>query len=408
MRAASSGYKQTPRSTPACARRGSSVIGPADLPNASMGQDQHTHSGLLVQTARVMESLLHLVEEWVASQRCLESSSQPTRHCANIGGDGEYTREESAALSNLVFGAYERSLAHQYEVTARSGNFAHEVAFLSCLGTAIDATSAVLRRRRQETISSRGGVTALQHIPVRPCFFEAQELISLVQEDGGLLQTTDGGVARCAGEVSDCQRMKEGRVASTELRDTTNPAATSCSSCLETILRTAVEADTVSWILRLYTRCGVAISGSSEPHLRRLWGNSFEDIGTEVTSSQSPKERDDNLACLTATRELLADTLHSILYAQGWINGLFAGGVDGPSQTGHIGVGSGGDVMSATLDSPFGETVRLVLRRWNATEKNGREPVAIDQHAMSLLGTSADNGHLLKLAVSAERHRPEP
>lgn len=403
MHAASSRYEQPTVSTPNCAGQISPSAGLADLPNASMDQDQHGDGGLLVQAARVMESLLHLVEQWVASQGCPESlpSSQPTRRCTNIGGDGKYTREEGAALSNLVFGAYERSLAHQYGVTSRSGNVAHEVAFLSCMGVAIDVTSATLWKRRQETTSIRGGVAALQHMPVRPCFFGAQELISLVQEDEGLTQTSDGGGGQRYGEVGDCQRLQEGRVPPTELRDTINPAATSYSSCLETILRTAVEADTVSWILRLYTRCGVAISASAEPHRRCVGGNSFEDVGTEAASSQSPKERNDNLACFTATRELLADILHSILYAQGWINGLCVGGVDGPSQMGQVGVASDGDGMSGTLDSPFGETVRLVLRTWNATEESDRE-LAIDQHAMSLLGTSADNGNLLKLAVSVD------
>ena len=408
IRAASSRYKQQRTSTPTCAGRVSPLIGSADLPNASVDQDQHSYGGLLVQTARVMEGLLHLVEEWVTSQVGPDSLSQPTRQCANIGSDGKFTREEGVALSDLVFGAYERTLAHQYQVTVRSGNFAHDIAFLSCMGTAIDATSAALRRQRREITSSRGGMAALHHMSVRPCFFRDQELISLAQEDGGLIQTSDEAVGRRTGEVGDGQCMQEGRVASTKLRDTTNPAATSYSSCLETILRMAVEADTVSWILRLYTRCGVAISASAEPHRRCVGGNSFEDVETEVASLQSPKETDGNLACCTTTREMLADILHSFLYAQSWISGLCTGEIDGLSQMGQAGVGSGGDVMSGTLDSPFGETVRLVLRTWNATEGSSRETVAIDQHAISLLGTSADDGNLLKLAVSGEWQRPEP
>lgn len=398
--AASSGYKQPAVSTPICVRQLFPVVGSADLLNSSMDQDQHGDGGLLVQTARVMESLLQLVEEWVASQGCLDSQSQPARHCANIGGGGKYTREEGIALSDLVFGAYSRTLTHQYEVAARSENFAHGIAFLSCMGAAIDATSAALRRRQQETTGSRGGMAAIQHMAVRPSFFGAEELISLVQEDGGFGQASVEGVSRGAGEVGDCQRMQEERVASAELRDTTNPSTTSYSSCLETILRTAVEADTVSWVLKLYTRCGIAISASAEPHLHSAGGSSFDGVQTGVTSSQSPKEMDDNVACFTTTRELLADILHSFLYAQGWVNGVCTGGVDDPSQMGHVGGGSGGDVVGDGLNSPFGETVRLVLRSWSSTGEGVREPVALDQYATSLLGTSADNGNLLKLVVS--------
>lgn len=404
MHAASSVYNQPEISTPTCVERVSSLIGPADLPDASVEQDQHSDDGLLVETARVMESLLHLVEEWVASQGCLGSLSQPTRHCANIGGDGKYTREEGVALSDLVFGAYERSLAHQYELTARSGNFSHGIAFLSCMGAAIDATSAALRRRLEEATSSKDGMAALLHKSVRPFFFGAEERISLAQEDG-FVQTFDEDIDRGAGEASDCQGMQEERLASAELRDTVNPASASYTLCLETILKTAVETDTISWVLKLYARCEAAIYTSAEPHVHRMGGSGFDDVETEVTSSQSPTEVHDTLACFTTTRELLAEVLHSFLYAQGWINGLCAGGVDGLSQVDQVDAGSGvdgihPDATSASLDSPFGETVRLVLQSWNAAEESGRETMALDQHAISLLGTSADNGNLLKLAVS--------
>lgn len=309
----------------------SSPFGSADQPTSCQHARRDDDGGLILQCARVYENLLHTAEDWVSSRG---TALGPSFQAA---GRGFRDEEDGEFLADLVFTAYECTLRYQCNLIARSENLAHDMAFLSCLGAAVDAASSVLfhKRRREEGSASAGGQygrveSSSQLLHVRPSFVGAQEV--------------DRTSIDIPGETG------------------------TAASCLQTVLRVAVEADVVSWMLDLHARCG----------------------STEGFSG------DDGDACGATTRELLMEVLQSFLYAQGWVNGLCAHGADRPS---HKGDCSGGDDgMMSDRVSAFGDTMRLVIQSWTAS---GEEiPSPLDQYALSLLGTNADNGDLCKLAVS--------
>lgn len=336
-------------------------------------QEGHDDGGLVLQCARVYESLLHTAEEWISSQGSTVGRPSIQVSAANrFGGGGRRgTRgEQSVSLADLVFGSYERTLSYQCNLIARSENLAHDVAWLSCLGAAVDATSTVLfhKRRREEAASSgrtskNGTMGSWQLLNVRPSFVNTQELVlDCVGFPGG------GGSGASGGTVGDGEQ--EHSIAPGEV---SIPA-----SCLETILKVVVEADVVSWILDLYARCGGDTSaGGTTTHSSKL--------------SERSSDGEDTHGATTCA--LLMEVLQSLLHAQGWVNGVCAHGADRPSHKTECG-GRG---------STFGETVRLMVQSWIARGVSGAEEVhsPLDQHVMSQLGKKADNGDLCKLVVSS-------
>lgn len=388
VRAACSDSQQECTSTPAAP---SSLVGSADQPRVGAclnHSDGHDDGGLILQCARVYESLLHTVEEWIPSQGI--TVGEPSFQGLPKG----YRRdEEGIALADLVFGAYERTLSCQCSLITRSENLVHDIAFLSCIGAAIDASSAVLffqNWRREEAASAAvassdtssrckvGMAESSRHLfHIRPSFVRAHELdLASVGVPG------DGGPGRHGGgHGGGGYREQEGLLVNGEV---STPA-----SCLETILTVAVEADLVSWMLDLYARCGGGLSNG----------------GTKAHSSQQTFEGlsdGDDGACGTTTRELLVEVLQSFLHAQGWVNGLCANGADRPPRNDEGG-GRGGGVVSGASNSTFGQTVGLVVQSWTTTVISGNKeevPTPLDQYAISLLGTTADNGDICKLAAS--------
>ncbi|CAM9618499.1 unnamed protein product [Ectocarpus fasciculatus] len=340
------------------------------------GQQEGDDDGdLVLQCARIYESLFHTAEEWVSSQGStvggpsFQASAAAAANRFGAGGRRGTRSEESVGLADLVFGSYERTLSYQCNVIARSENLAHDVAWLSCLGAAVDATSAVLfhKRRREETATSGGrtsksGTTgSWQLLNMRPSFVNTQELDRDCVGFPGV--GSSGGCGGAVGGGEQEHSIVPGEVSI--------PA-----SCLETILRVVVEADVVSWMLDLYARCG---------------GDASAD-GTTTHSSQLSERRSDGEDAYGATTcELLMEVLQSLLYAQGWVNGLCAHGTDRPSHKTECG----------GRDSTFGETVRLMLQSWTARGVSGAEevPSPLDQHVMSQLGKRADNGDLCKLVA---------
>ncbi|CAM9827019.1 unnamed protein product [Ectocarpus sp. 6 AP-2014] len=339
-------------------------------PGQQEGQDD---GGLVLQCARVYESLLHTAEEWVSSlgstvggTSCQASAAAAAAAANRFGGGGRrgIRGEESVGLADLVFGSYERTLSYQCNLIAQSENLAHDVAWLSCLGAAVDATSAVLFHKRQrEEAAARGGRTSKngtmgswQLLNVRPSFVNTQELD---RDCSGGSSASSGGAGGGEQEYS----IAPGEVSI--------PA-----SCLETILKVVVEADVVSWMLDLYARCGGDTSSG----------------GTTTHSSQSSERSSDVVDAHGATTcALLMEVLQSLLDAQGWVNGVCAHGADRPSH----------EMECGGRGSTFGETVRLMLQSWTTRGVSGAEEVhmPLDQHVMSQLGKRADNGDLCKLVV---------
>ncbi|CAM9160635.1 unnamed protein product, partial [Scytosiphon promiscuus] len=312
-------------------------------------KELHSVTGdIILQCARIYESLLHMAEEWVSSREAAL---------------GRPSVEEGVALADLVFGAYERTLPCQFDVVNSPGsrNLAHDVAFLSSMGAAVDAASAVLsckKRRREEAVGSgssksnscnRSGMPRpAPFLDARPSFIHVEELL-----DDFCAPAAEGSLLR-AGEIDS------------------TPA-----SCLQTVLRMTVERDIVSWMLDLYAQCGSATPDRAvDPR----------------TSSQTFDGG--NETCGATTRELLAEVLQSFLYAQGWVNGLRAHGLDCPPHTHERDDDNIGD-------STFGATVHSLLKSWVASGStyDGKTPLPLDQYVMSRLGTRADNGGLCKVAA---------
>ncbi len=378
----------------------------ADQPWGHSRQREEEHrdeggAGLVLQCARVYESLLHTAGEWASSRGGSLGRTSFGQAGRRGGGGGlgfrgrEGEEQEGGAFAGLVFAAYERTLCYQLALVARSENLGHDVAFLSCLGAAVDAALSVLSQegRRREEAAARGslsldggssgtGDSSWQRFLVRPPFVGALELDRISADAPGGSDSQDvGGVSEDAGP---------GGLPASD-------AAGAASSCLETILRVAVEADVVSWVLDFYVRCGAPAGGA------------------RTDSSQTPEEGegegsqdDGGGACGAATRELLLEVLLSVLRAQGWVNGLCNHDAGRPVQREESPGGDGG--VGCTSCSSFEEAVRLVVRSWTASgmSSGGEEvvPLSLDQHALSLLGTNADSGDLCKLVVSAKRGRP--
>ena len=370
-------------------------VGPAaDQPGSCYRQQQEEEEpggddgGLILQCARIFESLLHTAEDWALSQGTAALGRPPFGQVGGMRGRGRFflgeeeKEKEGEAFADLVFAAYERTLRCQFALVARSEILAHDVAFLSCLGAAIDAASSVLfqKRRRREEAAARGsfspgtGGSSPRFLLVRPSFVGALEPNRISAD----IPVGDG---RGAGGVNDDD---DGR----DLPASCDVGA--ASSCLEAILRVAVEADVVSWLLDFYVRCGGTSAGGAGANSSQMMPQGSQGDG-------------DGEACGATTRELLVEVFLSILYAQGWVNGLCD---DDADRAFHGQEGSGGDNgMASTALSGFEEAVVAVIRSWTASgvSSGGEEvPLPLDQYALSLLGTNADNGGLCKLVVSAE------
>ncbi|CAB1112422.1 unnamed protein product [Ectocarpus sp. CCAP 1310/34] len=334
-------------------------------------QEGHDDGGLVLQCARVYESLLHTAEEWVSSQGSTVGGMSCQASANRFGGGGRRgTRgEESVSLADLVFGSYERTLSYQCNLIARSENLAHDVAWLSCLGAAVDATSAVLfHKRRREEAAASGGRTSKngtmgswQLFNVRPSFVNTQEL------DRDCVGFPGSGGSRASG----------GAVGGGEQEYSIAPGEVSIpASCLGTILKMVVEADVVSWMLNLYARCGGDRSSG----------------GTTTHPSRSSEGSSDVVDAHGATTcALLMEVLQSLLHAQGWVNGVCAHGAGRPSH----------EMECGDRGSTFGETVRLMLQSWTTRGVSSGEEVhmPLDHFVMSQLGKRADNGDLCKLVV---------
>lgn len=365
----------------------STGIRSADQPGSCPQEEgRRDDGGLVLQSALVYESLLHTAEEWASSHGASLGRTPFGQAGRRRGGGGlsfrgmEQEEEEGEAFADLVFAAYERTLCYQFALVARSENLGHDVAFLSCLGKAVDAISSVLfhKRRRREEAAAQGsfdggsgtGGSSWQFVLVRPSFVGALEAGDVPGDDSHDVDGVDVD-------------GRQGLQASDD--------AGAASSCLETVLRVAVEADVVSWVLDFYVRCGAPAGGARTDSSQTL---------EEGEGSQD----DGGSACGAATRELLLEVLLSILYAQGWVNGLCDHDAGRPFQRGEGPGGDGG--VGSNAFSSFEDAVRVVVQSWTASGASidGEEVVflPLDQHALSLLGTNADSGDLCKLVVSAQ------
>lgn len=367
------------------------------LAGTSPGQDQDGGCDLIIQVARVMESLFHMTEEWIRLPGDTQLPQAGKRSRASGGEAGRDALEGGVALAELVFGAYERTLSYQHDLVSRSDNITHAISFVSCMGASVDAASAVLHKRWEEAASRNRSVDARLH--VKPCFVEFSELTNLRRGS----QSTAGAQNVGSCRASDICKTHAPEELALAPNDNTDPALAASASCMETILMTTVEADIISWMLHLYTQCGGATSSSSRtPRCDRE--RSVEGVQEDVVSPHLHGPSGD-VECCSTTRELLTEVLQSLLYAQGWVNGLCAHDADGPLNTHKGPVGSGGDggVCGDNVEgesSTFGETVSFVLKSWTSNVAGDGEAVPFDHYAMSLLGTSADNGELWKVVVS--------
>lgn len=374
--------------------------------NVLPGQDRHGDGHLIYQATRVLESLLHLVEDWSSLQGCPQSSSKAGRRSAVDDARGIKGHKGSSDFQELVFGVYERTLRCQYNVVTMSGCLSHSLAFVSCMGTAIDAASAILNKQWMESVNN-GVYPASFHIPyVKPSFLGAQELANLVQNCQGSIRLSDDG-----GNSGDCSVVNTagsdlaGASHNVKFGDTTDTSVTSPASCLETTLRTILEADVVSWLLNVYKQCEGSMTPSAGEHLYHTDYGNVQDAVAEVVSSQLSEGSDDYEICCATTRDLIAEVLQSLLYTQGWANGLCSLGADGHSQMSQRNVGKGGherhceSMGGSMLGSEFKKTVRFVLQSWTTRSEDSAELMPLDQYVISQLGTSEDNGDLCKLAV---------
>lgn len=341
-----------------------------------------------------MESLLFMADEWVLAQDYPGSCEEPRRFKSGAVG-GYDLREEGRILAEIVFSAYGRTLTYQHELVARSDKLTHGIAFVSCVGAAIDAASAVLHKQCGEAANK---AATLARVRVKPFFLRARGLMDFMQvnhscpgrQNGTEYLADDGsGTWGCLGDWA----VEGERVALTD------PTDKSAASCLETIFETTVNADMLSWLLNLYTRCRGTTTGRVDG--RHGGGSCGARRMAAEGAARSLQQSDDNNTHCDSPSELLAEVIQSLLYAQGWINGLCTHGVDRPVHARQGPVGSREDagrvsIMRDGMESTFSETARFVLESWTASRGKS---IPLDQHVLSLLGTSADNGQLCKLAV---------
>lgn len=348
---------------------------------------------LVLQVNRVMESLFLLVaQEWVGSISGHGAKNTATGRRPRVRGvanEGTIL-EEALHLTDLVFYAYERTLLCQRALVARSEDIAHVVAFFSCMGAAVDTTSVVLRSRSLEIPTGRN--ETMHALRLKPSFIGKSELaeplknVANIQDDCFIEEESAGGIV-FSGDSSRGPAEESKTFTSNGRTDLSTSAAV---SCLETILSTTIEEDLVSWMLVLYAQC------------RGELGQCVDGRQTGRATSESLDE--DAEGCVTA-RNVLADVLLSLLCAQGCVNGLYAGAVDdNPSLRAKDVVSDGQsesllDIIMGSAIAATREALCLVLRSWTHSCSEADE-TSLDQHAMTLLGTSADNGNVCKLVVS--------
>lgn len=345
-----------------------------------------------------MESLLYIADEWVLAQNYIGSGEEARRFRSGAAGKSDL-HEDGRILAEIVFSAYGRTLTYQHELVARSDILAHGIAFVSCMGAAIDAASAVLHKQSRESANKDA---AMIRVRVKPFFLRAQELTDFMQDSHSYpghqnsreyRVRDDGGSWGCTDDWG-----MEGVVVAL-----TDPTDKSAASCLETIFETTVDAHILSWLLNLCTRC----LGTSAGRAKGCHGGGSHRADSKTTEGASrslqQQSHDDDNTDFVSPGELLVEVLQSLLYAQGWINGLCTHGIDRPVHARQGPAGSRGDTrrvgMTTSRDEmepTFSETARFVLKSW--TTSSG-ESVPLDQHVLSLLGTNADNGQLCKLAV---------
>lgn len=362
------------------------------------GQDDGGSGGgagdglLVLQVNRVMESLFLLVaQEWVGpigGHGAKNTAAGRRPRVRGVANEGTIL-EEALHLTNLVFCAYERTLVCQRALVARSEDIAHVVAFFSCMGAAVDTTSAVLRSRSLGIPNGRN--KTMYALGLKPSFIAESELAEPLKnveiQDDCLLEGVSAGGIVCSGDSSRGPAEESKTFTSNDRTDLSTSAAV---SCLETILSTTIEEDLVSWMLVLYAQCRDELGQCGDGRL------------TGRATSESLDE--DAEGCVTA-RKVLAEVLLSLLCAQGCVNGLYADAVeDNPSLRAKDVVNDrqGENLLDITMGSAIAatrEALGLVLRSWTHSCSEADE-TSLDQHAMTLLGTSADNGNVCKLVVS--------
>lgn len=385
------------------------------------GEDVDRVDALLLNLSRVMESLLRMVEEWILTGYPGVSGMRGGGVGCRSSSHGNVPGEPGILLAELVFGSYERILLDQHNLTARSDSFGSGIAFASCVGVAIDSILAVLDDKAVSTRWTLNGGSFGVARDVCSHSNRRSSRLATVPRDrdvGGRDQygrrRSDGvGIGRGYSEEG---RMVEGMEvnAADDHGPDSSPAPDAATLCLDTILTTVVAFDLVVWLLDLYKRCGINFDANDD-----------EDTDTRVAMSgvvvalppkqPVPVESDDGIGPGTRAKKLLAEVLQSLLYAQGWVNGLCSPDTDCPVHTrgtttnsvtdGFGGDGRGGDTgrensNEMELSPGLAETVKRVLPTWHS--QHHQQSVPFDHHVISLLGTGEDNGGLCKLVVSAK------
>lgn len=338
-----------------------------------------------------------MADEWVSAQDHPGPCEEARRFKSGAVGRNDL-REEGRILAEIVFSTYGRTLTYQHELVVRSDKLTHGIAFVSCVGAAIDAASAVLHKQCREPANK---AVSPARVRVKPFFLGSQELMDFMQVNHSY-PGHHNGREHLARDGSGAWGCLGGWEEEGERVAWTDPADKSAALCLETIFETTVNADILSWLLNLYTRCWGTTTGRGEGH--HGGGRCGAGRMTAEGAARSLQQPDDASTHCGSPSELLAEVLQSLLYAQGWINGLCTHGDDRPvharrgptgsrDDAGRVGIRGGG------VESTFSETTRFVLESW-ITSRGEYTP--LDQHVLSLLGTSADNGQLCKLAVRGE------
>lgn len=353
--------------------------------------DFTAHTSLYFQMARVMEYSLNIAQQWVLSQK--KTSSLTIEHTRPLVGtrDSRASREGSFVMADLVFGVFGRTLMYQLELAARSDNLAHSIAFVYCIGAAIDATSTVLHECCQEGRKGDGDRDSFRLSLIAPSFFSTEDLQDSAEAGGDRGPTSHPGGRDDTGAASTASRSAS---------HTDDPSVRASATCLKTILEVTVEADIVFWLLHLWKQCGTTTDGGIEKSIHD--GDADAESNSVLTSLGS----DENSSYLIATRESLVEVLRSLVYAQGWVNGMFTSEMDHSSCASRStsdrwgGRKRSNSVADETSSSALRETLRVVLQSWSTSSPGGCDAVPLDHHVVSLLGTSADNGDLCRLVVS--------
>ncbi|CAM9350518.1 unnamed protein product, partial [Sphacelaria rigidula] len=346
---------------------------------------EHTSrsDALLLHAARAVESLLRMVERWVLSGYPGFSRGN---HRSGVGRRSSTNKditlgEPGISLADLVFGSYERILVNQHELTVRSDSIGHSIAFASCIGGAIDCISAVLESKdvHARFIGTRSSCSGGN---VRRAYLATAHRERNIGR-GGDEHGDDG--EHCS---KDEKVFGENE---TDVESEYSAAAATASSCLESILATAIASDLIVYLLDLYMRCGGNYGAQDVDTGTRI---AMTSVGvTRLTQQSAPQESDDEGGpghYSTAARKLLTEVLQSLLFVQGWVNGLCSNDADRPLH-------ARGSAENNGSFPGLSETLRHVLPLWDS--RRDQHAVPFDHHVISLLGTDADNGSLCKLML---------